>query len=291
MDESQVQYVKDEREANIGASVGRKRIGKSYQAIRMIEKYIAGVSGINTKPRKVLILDVNDEYNQYEPLDINDIARFAAHPKIEARRIRPIFPKTGKILSHDDLKNLLIYSGENFRGGLLLAEDINKYVGDHPKEDITGMFCNNAHGDLDILLHFQAIGRLTPKVWQNLNWIRFFKNQQSVDEHQDKFPERYQMMKIVEIMVNQQYTKGDIRFNVFVDLDSDKIHGDFTKEMFVEAINSYIIINNRSLMRDKKNIFDEKKKKFMERDVSEIFLELRRELYMQYNGNIIKKNK
>ncbi len=279
----------EERESNLGVSVGRKRIGKTYQAMQIIEKYVAGVSGLNSKPRKVLIIDIQDEFTQYEPLHINDVTKFAAHPKIEARRIRPIYPETGKVITHDEFQKLLFYAGDNFKGGLLVAEDINKYVGDNPKQDITGLFCTNAHSDLDILLHYQSIGRLTPKIWQNLNWLRFFKNNQSVDEHEEKFPERYQMLKIVELMVNKQYKEGDIRFNVFVDLDNNKVEGNFTKEMFVEAIETYISINYRSLMRDNKNYFDAKKGKFIERDTTEIFKQLRRELYLDYNGNIIKK--
>ena len=42
-------------------------------------------------------------------------------------------------------------------------------------------------------MHFQSIGRVTPKIWQNLNWIRFHKNSDSVDRHQKKFQDKYKL--------------------------------------------------------------------------------------------------
>jgi hypothetical protein len=92
-------------------------------------------------------------------------------------------------------------------------------------------------------------------------------------------------MKIVELIVNKKYDEGDIRFNLFVDLMNDKIIGNYTKEMFVNAIDTYISANFRSLMRDKQSYFDTDKGKLVHRDTTEIFKELRRELYLAYNGN------
>lgn len=276
------------REANFGASAGQKGIGKSFQAIRMMEKYVRGVCGQDTKPRKILILDVQDEYSEYEALHYNDIAKFSAHPKVEIRRIRPFYPESGLQITHKELEKLLFYAASNFRGGMLFLEDINTYVGDQLTQDTMGLLCSNRHADLDIFMQFQAIGRITPKVWQNLNYLRFFKNLQGVDYHKEKFPERYSVFKIAELMVEKEYEKGgdNEHFNLHIDLNKNKIIGDFTKEMIVEAIETYISTNFKTLMKDKKSYFDAQQGRVVDRSVNEIFLQLRKEFYLKYNGNL-----
>ena len=48
------------REALLGVAVGKKGIGKTYTTLSVINQYIKG--GLNIKPRRALILDVNDEF-------------------------------------------------------------------------------------------------------------------------------------------------------------------------------------------------------------------------------------
>ena len=57
----------------------------------------------------------------------------------------------------------------DYRGGLLLIEDINRYISDYLPNDLVGAICTNRHTDTDIILHFQSVGRVSPKIWQNLN--------------------------------------------------------------------------------------------------------------------------
>ena len=73
---------------------------------------------------------------------------------------------------------------------MLLIEDINKYVSDFLPNDLVGAICSNRHTDLDIIMHFQSIGRITTKIWQNANWLRFHKNSDSVERHKNKFPDK-----------------------------------------------------------------------------------------------------
>ena len=48
------------REALLGVAVGKKGIGKTYTTLQIIGQYIKG--GLNVKPRRALIIDVNDEF-------------------------------------------------------------------------------------------------------------------------------------------------------------------------------------------------------------------------------------
>ena len=50
------------REAQLGVAVGKKGIGKTYTTMQMIESYVKGGKG--TKPRRAIILDVNDEFQE-----------------------------------------------------------------------------------------------------------------------------------------------------------------------------------------------------------------------------------
>jgi hypothetical protein len=97
-------------------------------------------------------------------------------------------------------------------------------------------------------MHFQSVGRITTKIWQNLNWVRFHKNTDSVDRHRQKFEDKYEMLKIIELMVNKQYYDGNKRFYVFADIDDERIMGNYSKEMLDHAINDYISSQYRKII-------------------------------------------
>ena len=246
--------IKVYREPKLGVAVGKKGIGKSYTTEQVMAQYVQGNQ--NAKPRRVLILDVNDEYEAVKAIAIKDIALFSLHPKIEARRIRP-YNEDGSKMGLRDIADVLFICLENYRGGLLLIEDINKYVSDHLPNDVVGAICTNRHSDLDIVMHFQSIGRVTPKIWQNLNWLRFHKNSDSVDRHQKKFQDKYDFLKIAEIMINQQYFDGDKYFHLYVDLDEEVILGKYTPKMMKDAIDEFVSENYNRLVKPKLNRRDE----------------------------------
>jgi len=233
------------REPKLGVAVGRKGVGKTYTTNLMLADYIRGFSGAT--PRKVLILDVNDEFEGIKALRLSDTMKFSVHPKIEARRIRP-FSEDGKRWTIKEIQEALFYVLDNFRGGLLLIEDINRYISDYLPNDLVGAICTNRHTDTDIIMHFQSVGRITTKIWQNLNWVRFHKNTDSVDRHRQKFEDKYEMLKIIELMVNKQYYDGNKRFYVFADIDDERIMGNYSKEMLDHAINDYISSQYRKII-------------------------------------------
>lgn len=227
------------REPKLGVAVGRKGVGKTFVTNRMIKNYVIGNPSKGVKPRKVLILDVNDEYTDIKALRTRDVLKFSAHPIIEARRIRP-FNDDGVRMTLKEIQTCLFDILRDYRGGLLLIEDINRYISDHLPNDLVGAICTNRHTDTDIIMHFQSIGRVTSKIWQNINWVRFHKNTDSVDRHIKKFEDKFEYLKIAEIMVNKQYYDGNQRFFLYIDIDDEKIVGDFDKKLLLEAIDEYI---------------------------------------------------
>jgi len=269
------------REALLGVAVGKKGIGKSYATEELMAKYVKGNQ--NAKPRRVLILDVNDEYEFVKAISLTDIAVFSLHPKIEARRIRP-FNADGSKMGLRDIADVLFMCLEHYRGGLLLIEDINKYVSDHLPNDVVGAICTNRHSDLDIIMHFQSIGRVTPKIWQNLNWIRFHKNSDSVERHQKKFQDKYEFLKIAEIMINEQYFNGDERFHLYVDLDKEHILGEYSPKMMKDAIDEFVSENYNKVIKPKLNRRDDYGKVIS--NPKQVTREVKDRYFKLYNGNI-----
>lgn len=235
------------REPKLGVAVGKKGVGKTYTTNIMLQQYIKGNPAAGVKPRRALILDVNDEYEEIRALKLSDVMKFSVHQKIEARRIRP-FHDDGRRMTSNEIADTLFFILNTYRGGLLLIEDINRYISDYLPNDLVGAICTNRHTDTDIIMHFQSIGRITTKIWQNINWLRFHKNTDSVDRHQQKFQDKYELFKIVELMVNKQYYAGNNRFYVFVDVDEEKILGNYTRQMFEDAMQEYIDFAYRKII-------------------------------------------
>ena len=162
------------REPKLLVAVGKKGVGKSYTTLKMIYNYVTGNPSKGVPPRRVLILDVNDEYFNIKAIRIQDVPLFSVHPLVEVRRIRP-FKDDGTKMSLDDIAETLFIILQNFKNGLLLIEDVNKYISDTMPNDLVGAICTNRHIGVDIILHYQSIGRITSKVWQNVNIIRLHK--------------------------------------------------------------------------------------------------------------------
>lgn len=234
------------REPKLGVAVGRKGCGKTYTTALMIDKYVKGNPSNGIPPRRVLILDVNDEYEKVKGLKLSDVIRFSAHPKIEARRIRP-FHENGIRMTLREIQEVLFKILNDYRGGLLLIEDINKYVSDYLPNDLVGAICTNRHTDTDIILHFQSIGRISPKIWQNLNWIRFHKITDDVIKHRNKFEEKLELLLLVESYINEEYENGNKRIYVYVDIDDEKVIIN-NKPKFERIVQQYLIDNQKKLL-------------------------------------------
>lgn len=253
------------REPILMAAAGKKGCGKSYQHMILMNKYVQGDPYSGVKGRKCLIMDVNDEYGVYyvPPISLADVPLFTVHPMVEIRRVRPFHPN-GRRLTLDEWANALFYVLNNFQNGLLLIEDINKFIGDHLPHDLIGAICTNRHVGLDILLSYQSLGRINTKIWGNLNIMRFHKNVESVERHRNKFPDKYEFMRIAEIMVNTQYFNGNNRFFVYVDMDEEKIRGNIADEMIEDAVDKFINENYNELMKPYLVQKDGTKKKYNE---------------------------
>jgi len=247
------------REPKLLVAVGKKGVGKSYTTEKMIHNYVNGNPANGVAPRRVLIIDVNDEYANIKAIRIEDVTLFSIHPIVEARRIRP-FLDDGTKMTLDDIANTLFTILQTFRNGLLLVEDINKYISDTMPNDLVGAICTNRHIGVDIIMHYQSIGRITSKVWQNVNIIRLHKFTDTVKRHKHKYEDKVEYLSIAEIIIN---TKNEVNkhFFLFADVDDEKIYGAFSKTDFENAVNKYISENYSQLISPLLKARDERGKK------------------------------
>jgi hypothetical protein len=255
----------EQREPIFYVAVGKKGIGKTHLTKKLIVQYAKGMPENGLKPRKVLIMDVNNEFSEFKTISPRDIIKFSVHPKIEIRRIAVVKPN-GLPMSLDEISSTSFQALKDFRGGLFVMEDITKYVSDTPKQDIIGTLATSRHIDTDIIAHFQFIGKVGhPKIKSTMNVLRLHKTLDSVIRHKGKFEEYLEIMLIAENIVNDNYEKGmklirelrrqkglaseseqdDVmnkycRSFVYVDFDKNCIKGNFTPEQFLQSINTYV---------------------------------------------------
>ena len=261
------------REPKLLVAVGKKGVGKSFTTKEQMKNY-----AYKSPRRRVLIIDVNDEYAEFKAIRVEDVAYFSVHPIIEVRRIRP-FLSNGKKMTLDDIAETLNIVLDTFRNGLLLIEDINKYISDTMPNDLVGAICTNRHIGVDIIVHYQSIGRITSKVWQNLNMIRMHKITDSVKKHKHKYEDKYEYLSIAELMIAIEHEKGNKYFFCYVDVDDEKIYGNFTTAIYENAVNTFIQKNYNALVNPMLNERNENGKKIY--NAQSAIAEIKKK-YMQY---------
>lgn len=280
------------RQPLLGVVVGRKFVGKTYTTNLFLYKYVTGQLKTGAHARKVLILDVNDEFQHIKAIALKDVIRFSASNIIEPRRIR-IWKEDGTKMNINDIVNALSTILNTFFEGLLLVEDISKYISDNLPLDLIGAICTQRHVGCDVIMHFQGIGAIVPKIWRNCNYVRFHKNNESVEKHKDKFPDKEEPLKIVEALVNAQVQKGIAqygeedgqRFFIFYDVEEEKIKGEYSQLMLWEAIMKYLSENYNQTIRPMVSGFDLSTGKKLNPDVRLAVQTKATELFKLYYGN------
>ena len=248
------------REALLGIAVGRKGVGKTYATLQLIQSYLKGNPATGAAPRKVLLLDVNNEFVNVKDdqnsefihikaISLNDIEKFTLSNKVEARRVSVLKEGGGK-MNLVEIAQALHHILENYQNGLLLIEDINKFVSDSLPNDLVGSIITQRHVSVDVITHFQSLGKAAhPKLWANCNWLRYHQCDDTVERHKTKFGGNIEHLKILEKMVNIEYEKGNKRFYAYLNKDDGKIQGAFSKKQFQFAIYQYLQDNYNAVVK------------------------------------------
>ena len=286
------------RQAKITIACGRRATGKSIETIEQIYRYVNGNPSLGIAGRKALIYDVNDEFGNFKWKDgtihsikqikLSDIPAFTEQPMAEVRRIAPYWDD-GRRMTTGDMSEALGLILNNYKDGLLLVEDINKYTGDHMKQDLLGSLATIRQVRIDLIAHYQLVGKAaSPKIIGMTNFIRLHKTFDSIEKHKTRFADKAEIMQIAENIVNRRYDWGmkkDINnengkfFSVYVDMEFGKIKGIFSEEEAKLAIQDYI--GDGKIIRRMLNLKDRTGKKTY-KTYSDAYDEKEKSLFADY---------
>ena len=223
-----------QREAGMLVTTGIQGVGKTYQNMHVIKEYVKDKFYNKVKGRRCLIMDTNGEFDkaQFAKNDIDnfnprviavkDVEAWCRHGEIECRRI------DAKGIKISEKKAILEYLLRVYRNGMLVIEDINTYIINVTHmEEIVGGIVNLRHRAVDVLISYQSLRPVEPRIWQNARWIRMHFQADNVDDIKGKV-NNPTMFKLAQIIVNNRYHNGDKRFFLYIHNFQNKIEGRFT---------------------------------------------------------------
>ena len=251
----------DSRQPFVMLVCGETGVGKTYQNKKEIENYLQPDATTKRTGRKCLIFDVNDDdyecYTTVDPEYICDLKNIAA------RRIRPI-TRFGETMSIEEKRDMVERMVKQFTNGLLVLEDLDKYMTGAKGQTIVGLLTTNRHSGLDIMISHQSIAKITTTEFQNCTWIRLHKQVDDVSRYRNRIP-NYFLVRIASLIVEEQYLLGNIRFFVYINMRKLQIKG-CSENAYIRACKKYIDTEENSMI----------KRMTMERD---------------YKGNLIYRNR
>src|SRR5690606_425043 len=110
-----------------------------------------------------------------------------------------------------------------------------------------------------LIIHVQTVGKLfNPKLWGNCNEIRLHRADDTIERHKGKVSGNTEHLQIMEKLIELKYKAGDRRFFCFLNKDTGKITGRFTKGEFLKAIEAYLSSNYNRILKpllDKRHIY------------------------------------
>ena len=247
MEKSKVQ----ERQPMLIVTCGETGVGKTYRNLLEISRYMKGDASTNQKGRKVLAFDVNDDdYPQFKTVSLKAIHKLKT---ANVRRVRPI-TASGKTMSLTEKRDVVELMVNRFKDGLLVLEDLDKYMAGAKGQSIIGLLTTNRHNGLDIMISHQSIAKITTTEWQNCTLLRIHKQVDDPSRYRERIP-NYFLVCIASYIVNEQYelandlySRGEIpekeykirrSFCAYVDMRKLRIQG-VSRAAFIRASKKYI---------------------------------------------------
>lgn len=239
------------REAGMMAITGIQGVGKTYQGMHTIADYVRDKPQTKVRGRKCLIFDTNGEYtpDQFEKngiknfkitrIALSDVDAWCHTENSECRRI------DAKNLGIKEKKEAVEYLLKVYKNGMLVLEDINTYILSVTfMEEIVGGLVNLRHRAVDVMISYQSLRPVEPRIWQNSRWVRMHYQADNVNDIKNKVTNPT-LFKIAQLLVNEKYFSGDKRFFVYIHSFANKIQGKFTKQDFEQACKKYLSTNKK----------------------------------------------
>jgi hypothetical protein len=244
---------KNVREAFLVIVGGGKGSGKTWLNMHVIADYVKDKIQNNVRGSNALIIDSNGEYTKEQfarngipnfeakKIALKDVPKFSLSKLSEARRIDI------KNLSIKEKLQVMEYAVQNFRNGLIVLEDINNItLSVTHLEAIVSVLISARHRGLDMLVSYQSLRAVEPRIWQNANLIRLHKTIDNVSDIKGKVPNP-EILKIAQLIVELKYHSGSKRFYLFVNQNESKIEGVFSEKDFEDACLQYLNINKKMI--------------------------------------------
>jgi len=242
---------KNEREAGMMICTGIQGVGKTYQNMQIIAQYVKDKLSTKVRGRKCLIFDTNGEYTveqfarnnvknfEIKRIALHDVEQWSRTENQECRRI------DAKNLGIKEKKEAVEFLLKVYKDGMLVLEDLNTYILSVTfMEEIVGGLVNLRHRAVDVLISYQSLRPVEPRIWQNARWIRMHYQADNVNDIKGKVSNPT-MMKIAQIIVNNKYFSGDKRFFVYIHSFANKIEGNFKEQDFDDACRQYLNTNKK----------------------------------------------
>lgn len=239
------------REAGMMAITGIQGVGKTYQGMHTIADYVRDKPQTKVRGRKCLIFDTNGEYtpDQFDKngiknfkitrIALSDVDAWCHTENSECRRI------DAKNLGIKEKKEAVEYLLKVYKNGMLVLEDINTYILSVTfMEEIVGGLVNLRHRAVDVMISYQSLRPVEPRIWQNSRWVRMHYQADNVNDIKNKVTNPT-LFKIAQLLVNEKYFGGDKRFFVYIHSFANKIQGKFTKQDFEQACKKYLSTNKK----------------------------------------------
>ena len=237
-------HKEDERQPMLILVCGETGVGKTFRNIKEIQNYLKGNPATHRKGRKVLIFDVNDDdyecYITVNPDAIRDLKN------IQARRIRPL-NRYGQTMSLDEKRDMVERMVKQFTQGLLVLEDLDKYMTGAKGQTIVGLLTTNRHHGLDIMISHQSIAKITTTEFQNCTWLRLHKQVDDISRYRSRIP-NYFLVRIATLIVEEQYLIGNIRFFVYINMRKLLLRG-CSREAYIRACKKYLDTEENGMIK------------------------------------------
>lgn len=273
------------REPSVEVVIGFKGVGKTYTTKKIVESYIMNDPGTGRKGRPVLVFDVNGEYEDYKAIDYdvkepNELKRVMDIKKVSGPgKYRIVaYKKDRSLMSANEKYNVLIDLTKYYRGGLLILEDINAYMLSNVKIDVVSMLIGVRHLGTDLLMHYQSLRFIPPRLWANMNYLRWHKQSDGIDKYKNRL-DNFELFKIGERISEKMYQQ-DIRYYFWIDKMGEKLIG-VDELIFEKACLEYLALTPGALKQREmlskmtlpgegggksnavKNFIEEKKKQYL----------------------------
>ncbi len=235
---------------------GRPGIGKTERLKKLLASLARG-SEIKD-PDRVVIFDVNDEYNGITSTVSKDLP-LVQHGTI--RRIMPYKRVNGKLIpySTEDRQEKFAEIVEDYSNGVLVLEDFSSYCVSTRSVNIMSLLNRARHKGVDVIIVVQDIGKVTKELWATIGYYHFHKQTNSIDFEKRKITHFF-LVKIADYIVTEQFEQAESAFSkkifgekekknlqsfcVEIDYLKTKIYGS-DWPAYVRAVRKYLIVTDR----------------------------------------------